>query len=254
MHGNKDLLYKKSIGIVGSRLGTEYGKNMTKYFSKEIALCGIVIVSGLAKGTDSIAHNECVINGGKTIGVLGTGFKYIYPKENMMLIKDMLDREGLIITEYEDEERYDKTHFPIRNRIISGLSEGIIVVEAAIKSGSSITARLAIKQGRKVFAVPGRANDMYSRGTNKLIKNGAILVEDIKDVAQNLDILKLKRKSTNINEEYKAIYELLKQGDLSVEEISNILNEDFFDVLKKLSRMEIDNIVEKDINKYKIKM
>ena len=254
MHGNIDLLYQKSIGIVGSRLGTDYGKNMAKYFSKEIALCDIVIVSGLAKGTDSIAHNECIINGGKTIGVLGTGFKYIYPKENMTLIKEMLDSGGLIITEYEDEEKYDKSHFPVRNRIISGLSEGIIVIEAAIRSGSCITARLAKKQGKKVFAVPGRTNDMYSRGTNKLIKEGAILIEDINDISQNFDIPTIRRNSTRINEKYERIYNLLKQGDLSVEEISNILNEDFFDILKTLSSMEIEDIVEKDINKYRIKM
>ena len=182
MHGNKDLLYKKSIGIVGSRLGTEYGKNMTKYFSKEIALCGIVIVSGLAKGTDSIAHNECIINGGKTIGVLGTGFKYIYPKENMMLIKDMLDREGLIITEYEDEERYDKTHFPIRNRIISGLCNGILVVEAKPKSGTIITVDFALEQGRDVFAIPGNIDSITSMGTNELIKQGAKIVTNYREI------------------------------------------------------------------------
>jgi len=190
--GNKEILSKKAIGIVGCREASNYGKSAAKYFSYHLAREGVNIISGLAKGVDSYAHigTICVSresypsnnmtkqcgNYGKTIAVVGNGLDMIYPKENQKLQEEILKTGGAIITEYPLGTKPDKMNFPARNRIISGMSKGILVIEAKEKSGTLITVDFALEQGRDVFVVPGNINSVNSVGTNCLIKQGAKLV------------------------------------------------------------------------------
>lgn len=186
--GNKDILNNKNIGIVGCRDCTDYGKKAAKYFAYNLARENINIVSGLAKGVDSYAHLGCLStykesqNCGKTIAVVGNGLNMIYPKENIELANEIIKSGGAIISEYPCGTKPDKMNFPARNRIISGISSGIIVVEAKEKSGTLITVDFALEQGRDVFVVPGNINSINSVGTNDLIKQGAKLVTTYRDI------------------------------------------------------------------------
>lgn len=186
--GNKEILNNKNIGIVGCRECTDYGKKAAKYFAYNLAKENINIVSGLAKGVDSYAHLGCLStykenqNCGKTIAVVGNGLDIIYPKENIELANEIIKSGGAIISEYPCGTKPDKMNFPARNRIISGISSGIIVVEAKEKSGTLITVDFALEQGRDVFVVPGNINSINSVGTNDLIKQGAKMVTTYKDV------------------------------------------------------------------------
>lgn len=179
--GNTEKLNNKNIGIVGCRECTEYGKKVAEYFAYNLSKQNINIVSGLAKGIDSYAHLGSLYNG-NTIAVLGNGLDMIYPKENLELANEIIKRGGTIISEYPCGTKPDKMKFPARNRIISGISKGVIVVEAKEKSGTLITVDFALEQGRDVFVVPGNINSINSVGTNDLIKQGARLVTTYEDV------------------------------------------------------------------------
>ena len=208
IRGNKDILNNKNIGIVGCRECSEYGRKAAKYFAYNLSKQNINIVSGLAKGVDSYAHlgnlstikeekfknridkntNECEnynMNCGKTIAVIGNGLDSIYPKENYQIANEIISSGGAIISEYPCGTKPDKMNFPARNRIISGMSSGIIVVEAKEKSGTLITVDYALEQGRDVFVVPGNINSVNSVGTNELIKQGAKIVTTYEDVLYN---------------------------------------------------------------------
>lgn len=196
--GNKEILNKNNIGIVGCRECSNYGKETAKYFAYNLSKQNINIVSGLAKGVDSYAHlgnlstyyeNEKNVNikktsryCGKTIAVLGNGLDTIYPKENIELANKIIEIGGAIISEYPCGTKIDKMNFPARNRIISGISSGIIVIEAKEKSGTLITVDFALEQGRDVFVVPGNINSINSVGTNDLIKQGAKMVTTYEDI------------------------------------------------------------------------
>lgn len=180
--GNKKILNDNSIAIIGCRQCSQYGKNVAKELAYNIAKEKINIISGLAKGIDGIAHLGAVLAGGKTIAVLGNGLDAIYPTENIPLAKQILKTGGAIISEYPLGEKPQKKNFPERNRIVSGMSRGIIVVEAKEKSGTLITVDFALEQGRDVFVVPGNINQDTSKGTNELIKQGAKLITSYKDV------------------------------------------------------------------------
>ena len=184
VRGNKNILNENSVAIIGCRECTEYGRNITKNLSYNIAKNKINIVSGLAKGIDGIAHQGALLAGGKTIAVLGNGLDTIYPKENTNLAIEILQKGGAIISEYPLGEKPEKQNFPERNRIVSGMSKGIIVVEAKEKSGTLITVDFALEQGRDVFVVPGNINSEASIGTNDLIKQGAKLITSYKDVLE----------------------------------------------------------------------
>ena len=187
--GNIDLLNNYGIGIVGSRDCDEYGIKHTKIFADYLSKKGITIISGLAKGIDSIAHIYSMKNKGKTIAVLPCGFNNIYPKENIKLANIIIENGGLLISEWSPNVKADIYRFPQRNRIISGLSIGVLVVESKCKSGSIITAHNAMKQGRSVFSIPGDMDNERSKGTNMLIKEGAYPVSDPMDV---IDILEFE--------------------------------------------------------------
>ena len=206
IRGNKKILNGENVGIVGCRDCTDYGKKAAKYFGYNLSKeKSINIVSGLAKGVDSYAHWGSVganievkgdkncgkkysgcgkqnIDCGKTIAVLGNGLDMIYPKENIELANEIIRNGGAIISEYPCGTKPDKLNFPARNRIISGISQGIIVIEAKEKSGTLITVDFALEQGRDVFVVPGNINSMNSVGTNDLIKQGAKMVTSYEEI------------------------------------------------------------------------
>jgi len=189
-----------NIAVVGSRLASTYGKFSTERLCRELALKGITVVSGLARGIDSAAHRGALAGGGRTIAVLGCGLDIIYPSENEKLYADIVSH-GAVITEYSFGSPPAASNFPARNRIISGISLGVVVVEANEKSGSLITARLALEQGREVFAVPGSIDSAGSRGTNKLIKQGAKLIENVSDILEEIlpQVDKPKQHSQNVH-------------------------------------------------------
>ncbi|MDQ3798275.1 MAG: DNA-processing protein DprA, partial [Acidobacteriota bacterium] len=174
------------VAVVGSRRCSTYGENAAAMLSRDLAEKGICIVSGLARGIDSAAHRAAVEAKGKTIAVLGTGIDNVYPKENAKLVERILDAGGAIVSQFPLGTPPLKDNFPYRNRIISGLSLGVLIVEASERSGSLITARLAMEQNREVFAVPGNITSRNSFGTNYLIKDGAKLVQQWQDVVSEL--------------------------------------------------------------------
>jgi DNA processing protein len=174
-----------NIAVVGSRTASTYGKFSTERLCRELAIKGITVVSGLARGIDSAAHKGALAGKGRTIAVLGCGLDTIYPPENRELYEEIVAK-GAVITEYAFGTPPSGSNFPARNRIISGISLGVVVVEANEKSGSLITAKLALEQGREVFAVPGSIDSAGSRGTNKLIKQGAKLIENAYDILEEI--------------------------------------------------------------------
>lgn len=186
--GNKNLLKQTSIAIVGTRNASEYGKTVALQFSKKLSESAINIISGLALGIDTYAHLGTLQSNstGKTIAVLGSGLDQIYPKQNIELAKQIVKSGGCIVTEYQHGTKPEKLNFPQRNRIISGLSKGVIVIEAGKKSGALITADFALEQGREVFAVPGNILSNTSVGTNNLIKEGAKVITNYEDILEEI--------------------------------------------------------------------
>ena len=180
--GDKTILGNCGIAIVGCRDNTKYGELIAKNLSYNLAKQGINVISGLAKGIDSFAHIGAIYAKGKTIAVLGNSIDTIYPQENEIIAKKIIEYGGCIISEYPPNAEIERKNFPERNRIISGLSQGVIIVEAKEKSGALITADLALEQGKDVYAVPGFITSKQSQGTNELIKQGAIPVTSYKDV------------------------------------------------------------------------
>lgn len=180
--GNIDLLNSKSIAIIGSRECSNYGKQMAVKFAYELAKLGFTIVSGGARGIDTFAHLGALAVGGRTIMVLGNSLEYIYPPENKDLEERILNNDGLLISEYMVGTKPSKYTFPERNRLISAISDGVLVVEAGIQSGALITVDFALDQGKNVFAIPGNITSKYSVGTNEIIKQGAKLITNIKDI------------------------------------------------------------------------
>lgn len=175
------------VGFVGSRRASTYGVNASQMLARDLAKKGVCVVSGLARGIDAAAHRGAVETGGKTVAVLGTGIDQVYPKENKALVAEILATGGALLSQFPLETPPLPENFPYRNRIISGLSLGVVIVEATERSGSLITARLAIEQNREVFAVPGNITSSNSYGTNYLIKSaGAKLVQQWQDIAAEM--------------------------------------------------------------------
>ena len=186
--GNLSLLEKQpKLAVVGSRQATQYGKNAIRLMFPQLVEKGIVIVSGLAAGIDTLAHVHAIKNGGNTIAVIAGGFNHIYPKENIELAGEMMKTQ-LVISEYPPDTKPLRWHFPARNRIISGISNGIFIIEAKRKSGSLITANYAVHEGREVFSLPGSIFNPYSLGTNDLIQQGAKLVMRSEDILEELHL------------------------------------------------------------------
>lgn len=207
-----------AIAIVGSRKATSYGKWACERFTKELVNLGVTIISGLAAGIDAIAHRTTLDNGGRTIGVLGNGIDTIYPKRNVSLYRD-IEKNGAVITEFPIGTPPLAFNFPQRNRIISGMSLGVVVIEAQEKSGSLITAHHGVEQGKDVFALPGNINSIFSGGTNKLIKDGAKPLLDIEDIIE--EIHEIKSKSI-LNKKKEIDYSNLSESEIKM---INILEE-----------------------------
>jgi DNA processing protein len=183
--GNVDLLQTHSVAVVGTRRPTPYGQAVAQKISREVAEAGLTVVSGLARGIDTFAHRGALEAAGGTIAVLGSGVNVVYPRENEKLAAEICKR-GLLISEFPMGTTAFPQNFPLRNRTISGVSYGVLVVEGAQYSGSLITARLALEQGREVFAIPGNIVSKQSWGPNLLIKDGAKLVQDANDIIEEL--------------------------------------------------------------------
>lgn len=244
----------KAIALVGTRRPTIYGRRVAELLAAELSSAGFTIVSGLARGIDSFAHRAALEAGGRTIAVLGCGIDVVYPRENIRLLSDIVSN-GAVISEFPMGTGPEKKNFPQRNRLISGLSLGTVVVEAAEKSGSLITARFALEQGREVFAVPGNINSPMSKGTNNLIKAGAKLVAKTEDILEEFEQLltrEIKRGIKNnsidiesLSDDEKGIYEILT---LQPKHIDQVITESGFDpqrVMSYLLNLEIKGFIEK---------
>lgn len=187
LKGNRKVLGKFLFAIVGSRNPTSYGISIAGDFSDQLSKRGVTIVSGLARGIDTIAHQEA-IKGGETVAVLGSGLLNIYPRENQCLAQEIAC-SGAVISEFPLLSSPSKENFPRRNRIISGISRGVVVIEATSRSGALITARSACEQNREVFAIPGNINSPLCKGTHILIKEGAKLVDCLEDILEELNVV-----------------------------------------------------------------
>jgi DNA processing protein len=230
---NKDDI---NIAIVGSRAASTYGKYTTEKISRDLALKGLTIVSGMARGIDSAAHHGAIAAHGRTIAILGSGLDVIYPPENKKLYADII-QNGAVISEFPLGTPPRSTNFPARNRIISGMSYGVVIVEAGEKSGSLITARLALEQGREVFAVPGSIDSAGSRGTNKLIKQGAKLIENTDDILE--EILPQIEPITALNPPWASNSEDVAKENA---EILNEIDQNIINFISK-DRVHIDDLI-----------
>lgn len=239
--GNINLLQSKKIAVVGTRNCSYNGKIFASNISTQIVESGYTVVSGMARGIDCAAHTGALKAASQdvsTIAVLGTGINIPYPEENRKLY-DILREKGLILSEFAIDTAPQPGNFPARNRIVSGLSLGIVVVESAIKSGAMLTANNALDQGREIFAVPGFPSDSHSSGVNYLIKNGAFLTENINDILENLpnslnffpSSSKKTKKKTKVEPEFS--FDIPKEND----EKSKILN------MLSSTPVELDNII-----------
>jgi DNA processing protein len=211
------------FAIVGTRRYSSYGKQVALEIAGDLTEAGLTIVSGFAPGIDTFAHQAAIERDKRTIAILGTGLdeKSIYPKSNLKLIEKIIKTGGCLISEYPPGTRGTKFTFPQRNRIISGISLGVLIVESKEKSGSLITANLAIKQGRKVFAVPGSVYSSNSRGCHLLIRNGARLVENANDILKELNLPCLTSGVKHVGEtpEENLILEALREEALYIDKI-----------------------------------
>ncbi len=246
VEGNIDLLNKNEIvAIVGTRKCTEYGKEQAKRFSNFLAKKDVCIISGLARGIDSIAHYYAKSEKGKTIAVIASGFNNIYPKENEKLFKEIIDEGGCVISEYEPNTEVNMLNFPKRNRIISGLAKITLVVEARYRSGSTITARCAVKQGRELLCIPGNIDKLSSYGTNKLISEGlAKIVISPQEIIEELNISE-EGKITDIQLEdrYKEIYNQINDIPISNNEIARRIKKEISEINEILFMLEVDGFI-----------
>ncbi|HYE11137.1 MAG TPA: DNA-processing protein DprA [Patescibacteria group bacterium] len=240
-----------AVGIVGSRKASDYGLKAAQRIASRLAELGITIVSGMALGIDSASHKGALMSKGRTIAVFGCGLKYVYPMTNYNLSKEIL-KSGALISEYPFDTEAYPAQFPARNRIISGMSLGVIVVEAGEKSGSLITADFALEQGREVFAVPGNISSPNSKGTNTLIKSGAKLVSNIEDIIEELNLNIIYSEKSNINNNVKldisneegSVLAFLKEKGGSKDEIAAVTGLQPGKTMAALTKLEIKGLVQ----------
>ena len=243
--GNIDILKRRCVSIVGSRGTTSYGRNTAVKIAGNAAEAGLAVVSGMARGIDTCAHRGALDAGGDTVAVLGCGVDICYPAENKKL-KECIERDGLVISEYPPGTGPQKYHFPQRNRIISGLSELTVVVQAGNSSGALITAELAAEQGRDVCAVPGNIDSQYNMGNNKLIKDGALPVRNVRDVLELMGVDTADRSTAErvLSDTEMKIYSILeKHGELTVDEICRALSKPPSYVSGIVTVMEMKGVV-----------
>jgi len=249
-----------AFAIVGSRNASEYGITATERISRELALHGITIVSGMARGIDSCAHYGALSAKGRTIAVLGSGIDVIYPPENRRLYESITEH-GAVISELPMGTKPNAYNFPARNRIISGLSLGVLVVEASLHSGSLITAQMALDQGRDVFAVPGNVHSYKSKGTHKLLKDGARLVESAQDILDEIRVngsvtaTRQEREDIHLDlsNEVRTVYTLLSEEPLQIDEIISKSGFTSSQVSALLLELELNGLIKQLPGKHFIK-
>ena len=255
----KSLNCAAPIAVVGSRRTTRYGVETTERLTASAIRAGFTIISGLARGIDTVAHTATIEHNGITVAVLGGGLSYIYPQENLPLARK-ISENGALISEFPMTVKPDRRSFPMRNRIIAGMSEGTLVTEAGAHSGALITAQQAVDQGRQVFAVPGRVDSPLSRGCHYLIKDGAKLVESIDDILEEFNLFSHCQggastdknrnsfesntsDSLKLSDNERIIMELLKDEEMSVEEITFHSKIAAKDLLSLLLGLEIRRLI-----------
>lgn len=245
---------EEAMAVVGTRKMTGYGKTITDQFTSALVAAGLTIVSGLARGVDTQAHKSALEAGGRTIAVLGGGLKKVFPPENISLAEKIAEGYGAVISEFPPDYPSLPGNFPSRNRIISGLSLAVLVTEAAEDSGSLITARLALEQGRDVFAVPGPVTSQLSKGPIDLIKEGARAVYEVEDILDELGINKMQSATPlrgpdvqsleNLSEDEKKILDCLENETRHIDEIGRMLNFPAAKISALLLKMEIVGLVQ----------
>jgi DNA processing protein len=218
--------WARGVGLVGSRLTTHYGTETAKKLGYQLAYAGVPVVSGLARGIDTAAHMGALAAKGPTWAVLGTGVDVIYPPENAELAAKIAET-GCVISEFPLGTKPERQNFPMRNRIVSGLSFGVLVIEAGLESGALITARQALEQGRQVFAVPGRIDTPHAKGCHKLIRDGAKLVEEVSDILGEIDFLlprsaaesrpEVRSAPPELSDDEKALFAALGDDETSID-------------------------------------
>jgi len=244
-----------AIAIVGSRKASFYGMQTAERLGYELASRGVTIVSGMARGIDSSAHRGALKANKRTIAVLGSGLANIYPEEHIILAEE-ISSKGAVISEFAMETIPDRGNFPKRNRIISGLSKGVVVVEAAQKSGALITADCALEQGKEVFAVPGKVDSLTSKGTNGLIKQGAKLAETVEDVLEELNLKNHPHPGsglrpdpgwgwygTKLDKTESIVYNLLSSDPQHIDEVSDVTGLGISEISKTLLNLELRKLV-----------
>lgn len=245
--GDIELFRARSVGVIGARKNTVYGKNVAIMIGKRIAESGLAVTSGLALGIDAYSHEGALEAEGKVIGVLGSGIDQMGPWRNRELMNRGIENGGLVVSEYAPEEPAYKGTFPARNRIISGLSEALVVVEAGLNSGSLITAKHAAEQGRPVYAVPGNINSQSSIGTNLLIRDGAIPLVIIDDLIRDIgaDTTRDPETRPDLDADELKVFDVVRvMSGPTVEEIIRGTGFDAKLVNSILTIMEIKGLVE----------
>lgn len=240
VEGDETLLNKQAIAIVGTRMPSEYGIKVANDFAKELSNQNYCVISGLAQGIDTYAHMGAKCGKGKTVAVLGAGFNHIYPKQNTKLYQDIIEEGGCIVSEYDSNEEVKPENFPKRNRIISGLAMGVLIIEARYRSGSSITAKFAIEQNKEIFCVPGNIDKPTSYIPNEYIKNGAFLVTSAMDI---INYYPIKKEEKNIDEDYKELYQYINEIPISSNELCKLTNLSIATVNERLIYMEIEGLI-----------
>ncbi len=247
--GEPILEHDKMIGIVGTRHATEWGRRFTARLATELAQAGVTVVSGMAEGIDSAAHRGALEAGGQTFAVWGTPIDLVYPPSNREL-SERIQKQGAVYSEYWPGTVTNPSNFPERNRIISGMSEGVIVVEAGLKSGALITAQFALDQGRELFAVPGRPDSERSFGANSLIKQGARLLTCTKDVFDEIPRLsgeltaKRVRQKPDLTDIEIKMVDHLSSGPLQIDQLCRMAGLTVSEIMEYLLALELKGVVQ----------
>lgn len=247
------------FAIVGTRTPTPYGEQIAKKFATELAAAGFVIVSGMAMGIDAISHWGALEAGGQTIAVLGCGVEVVYPAVNRRLYETIVNGKGAVISEFPPGRTVEKGLFIARNRIISGLSKGVLIIEGLKDSGALITARYAAEQGKEVFASPGPITSPLSQAPHLLLKQGAKLVTSVEDIFEELGLRLVPKKKEEIeiqlDHQEKEIFQALQKESLLIDEIAMQIHQPIHQVLNIISLLEIKGIIEKNSEgKYQVKL
>src|SRR3954452_25580207 len=252
-----------AIGVIGSRRTTHYGTESAKKLSYQLAYAGLTVISGLARGIDTAAHQGAVAAKGRTIAVIGSGLMNLYPPENAALAEKIRSGNGAIVSEFSMDIEPDRQTFPMRNRIISGWSHGILIVEAGLNSGALITAAQALEQGRAVYAVPGHINAPSAMGSNRLIQQGAKLAMDASDILDDLEILLPEAKPSPetaarplppLSDEERRVYESIHATETSIDDIAARSELPSAVVSSTLLQLELKRLVKQLPGKYFVKL